>query len=150
MANVGEVMFGALGLEIDGAAQIIFFLFVMGSHILTFSIMMNTLTDHGACTIVFCLVGAILTFLLSLPRTLHNVSYLAIFWGSGTVVTSLLPAFSATLNIIIAFGEQVAFFSIQSELADPGKYPKALYTLETVDPILYLIAVVVYRFAVPP
>lgn len=77
MADAGEVLFGSWGRELIGAAQIVFLVFIMGAHILTFSIMMNTLSDHGACTIIFCFVGACVCFFLTLPRTLHKLSYLA-------------------------------------------------------------------------
>lgn len=50
----------------------------MGSHILTFTIMMNTLTNHGTCTIVFGVVALIVCFVCTLPRTLHKVSYMSI------------------------------------------------------------------------
>lgn len=76
MADAVEVLFGVSGRELVNAFQIIFFIFLMGSHVLTFSIMMNTLTDHAACTILFCVAGAILSFILSLSRKLQEVSYL--------------------------------------------------------------------------
>ena len=76
-------MAGPIGREFFGAAQILFLIFVMGSHILTFSIMMNVLTTHGACTIVFGFVGFIVCLICTLPRTLRNVSYI-IFAYAGT------------------------------------------------------------------
>lgn len=78
MSDAAEILFGAVGREVATVAQITFFIFLMGAHILTFSIMMNTLTDHGACTVIFCLVGAVLCFILTLPRRLEEVSYLGI------------------------------------------------------------------------
>ncbi|CAG8418520.1 unnamed protein product [Penicillium salamii] len=78
MSDAAEILFGAIGREVVTAAQIIFFIFLMGAHILTFSIMMNTLTNHGACTIIFCMVGTILSFVLTLSRRLQEISYLGI------------------------------------------------------------------------
>lgn len=78
MADAGEVLMGPIGREILGAAQLLFLVFIMGSHILTFIVMMNTLTDHGTCSIVFGVAGMILSLLLALPRTLKNVSWLSI------------------------------------------------------------------------
>lgn len=54
MADAGEVLLspiglGAAGREIGGAAQTIFLVFVMGSHILTFTIAMNAITGHATC-----------------------------------------------------------------------------------------------------
>lgn len=127
MADAGEVMAGRIGREILGAAQILFLIFAMGSHILTFSIMMNTITSHGSCTIVFGLVGMIACLIFTLPRTMKNVSYMAIVSfvsilsailitmigvgverpGSGkvdlTVPSNLYTGFGAVTNIIFAY-----------------------------------------------
>lgn len=61
---------------------------------------------------------------------------------------TLLSGFSATLNIIISFAGHLAFFSFQSELAEPKDFSKALVALQVTDTSLYLIAaVVIYRYA---
>lgn len=78
MADAGDVLLGRFGREFMGFAQVIFLIFVMGSHLLTFTVMMNTITEHGTCTIVFGIVGMVLSLALSLPRTLKKVSYLSI------------------------------------------------------------------------
>lgn len=78
MADAGEVMAGAIGREIFGAAQILLLVFNMGSHILTFTIMMNTVSDHRTCTIVFGIIGLIISLIFTLPRKLGDVSYMAI------------------------------------------------------------------------
>ncbi|KAJ5081075.1 hypothetical protein N7456_013313 [Penicillium angulare] len=83
MADVGEVLFAPLGLskfgrEFLGTGQLLFLIFIMASHILTFSVMMNTLTDHGTCSIVFGVVGLIVSFIFALPRTLRKVSWMSV------------------------------------------------------------------------
>ena len=78
MADVGSILLGPIGREIFGAAQMLFLVFVMASHILTFSIMMNTITDHSACSVVFGFVGFVVSVVCTLPRTLKKVSYLSI------------------------------------------------------------------------
>lgn len=83
MADAGEVLFEPIGLgkfgrEFLGTAQLLFLIFVMGSHLLTFTVMMDTLTDHGTCSIVFGIVGPIVSFIFALPRTLLKVSWLSI------------------------------------------------------------------------
>lgn len=80
MGDAGEVMFHPLGLarfgrEFLGTAQLLFLIFVMGSHILTFSVMLDTVTDHGTCSIVFGIVGLVVSFVFALPRTLRKVSW---------------------------------------------------------------------------
>ncbi|MCJ1279136.1 hypothetical protein MMC21_006960 [Puttea exsequens] len=172
MADAGDVMFGPVGREIFGAAQIMFLVFVMGSHILTFSIMMNTVTSHGTCTIVFGITGLIVCLICTLPRTLKNVSYMAIvsFMSIvGAVMITMVgvgvekpgdqkvdvtqkigfaKGFEAVTNIIFAYAGHVAFFSFISELHTPETYPKALYLLQGCDISMYLIvAIVTYRYA---
>ncbi|KAH0555703.1 hypothetical protein GP486_006353 [Trichoglossum hirsutum] len=78
MADAGEVLLGAVGREVFGIAQITFLVFIMGSHVLTFSIMLNVLSNHGACTILFAVIGMIVSIIFSLPRTLKKVSYFSI------------------------------------------------------------------------
>ena len=96
MADAGEVIAGRIGREVFGAGQILFLVFVMGSHILTFSIMMNTVTSHGTCTIVFGLVGMIVCLVFTLPRTLRKVSYMAI--------ASFISILSAVMITMIGVG----------------------------------------------
>ncbi|KAL5364448.1 transmembrane amino acid transporter protein-domain-containing protein [Aspergillus floccosus] len=171
MADAGEVMLGPFGREFLGTAQLLFLIFIMGSHILTFSVMMNTVTDHGTCSIVFGVVGLILSFILTLPRTLKKVSWLSISSfisivaavlitmiaiaiqrpGDGrvdaTVDTSLYKGFLAVTNIVFAYAGHVAFFGFISEMKIPTDYPKTLYMLQFTDTSIYVItAVVIYRY----
>jgi len=85
-----------VGREIFGAAQIVFLIFAMGSHILTFSIMLNTLTNHGTCSIVFGVVGLLLWLVCTLLRTLKKVSYMAI--------VSFISIIAAVLITMIGVG----------------------------------------------
>lgn len=78
MADAGEVLMGPIGREVLGAAQLLFLIFISGSHVLTFGIMLNTLSNHGACTIVFNVIGLIVCFIFTLPRTLLKVSWLSL------------------------------------------------------------------------
>lgn len=78
MADAGEVLLGVVGREVFGAAQTIFLIFTMGSHILTFTIAMNAITGHATCTIVWGIVALVILFIFTLPRTLRKVSYLSI------------------------------------------------------------------------
>lgn len=77
-AGVGEVLLGPWGREIFGAAYVIYCLFCMASHLLTFTIAMNVLTTHATCTIVWGIIGVVIFTILSIPRTLKNVSFLSI------------------------------------------------------------------------
>ncbi|KAJ5555672.1 hypothetical protein N7535_008106 [Penicillium sp. DV-2018c] len=147
MADAGEVIAGKWGREFLGVAQIIFLIFVMASHLLTFTVAMNTITNHGTCSIVFGIVGMIISFICSLPRTLVKMSWLSlvsfasimtsvlivmIAVGSTTptaddvvavVKTDLYHGFSAVCNIVFAFCGHAAFFGLMAELKTPATSP---------------------------
>lgn len=172
MADAGRMLFGRLGQELLGSTQLIFFIFIMGSHVLTFSIMMNALTSHAACTIIFAVVGVIVSLILTLPRRLEDLSYISIISfisivgailttmiGVSKPVTGLNPvalfpthpsfheAFLAVANILFAYAGHAAFFTLFSELKNIEEYPKALAMLQINDIILYTVAaIVIYRF----
>ncbi|RAL12836.1 amino acid transporter [Aspergillus homomorphus CBS 101889] len=174
MADAGEVLFGSFGREFFGTGQLLLVVFIMASHILTFTVAMNTITEHGTCTIVFGVVGMVISFFLALPRTSANVSYLSVvsfisvfaavmivmiavgiqrpYKGALEVTadTSLYKAFLAVCNIVFSFSGHVAFFGFMSELKDPRDYPKSLCLLQGIDTVLYIVtAVVIYVFAGP-
>lgn len=77
LADAGAILMGPFGRELFGLGQILFSIFIMGSHILTFRDMMNTVTEHGTCSIVFSIVGLIICLVLSLPRTIKNLTYVS-------------------------------------------------------------------------
>lgn len=77
MADAGEVMMGKFGRELLGVSQTLFLVFFMASHLLTFTVAMNTITEHGTCSLVFGIVGMIVSFICSLPRTLAGISWLS-------------------------------------------------------------------------
>lgn len=173
IADVGEIFAGAIGREIGGAAQTIFLVFIMGSHILTWTVAMNTITGHATCSIVWGVVAVVILWLMTMPRTLQKVSYFSItafisivsavlitMIGLGiqqpnptvqaTTTIAFVSAFGSVTNIIFAFGGHVAFFTFISELKDPKDFPKALYALQICDITLYIVVgVVVYRYAGP-
>lgn len=85
MADAGEVMFKPwgdkakqVGRELGGAAQTIFLVFSMASHILTWTICFDILTDHTVCNVVWGIVALIVFWIFDLPRTLRNMSYFSI------------------------------------------------------------------------
>lgn len=78
MAEAGEVLLGGFGRELFGTGQLLLIIFVSASHLLTFTVAMNTITEHGTCSIVFGVVGLVLSFVLCLPRTMLNVSWLSL------------------------------------------------------------------------
>ncbi|KAJ5123110.1 hypothetical protein N7448_009207 [Penicillium atrosanguineum] len=172
LADAGEVLMGAFGRELFGIGQLLFSIFIMGSHILTFSVMMNTVTDHGTCTMVFTAVGFVICMVCSLPRTMKNMTYISccsfvsiltaviitmISVGvqdhgysslKATVDTDLYHAFTAVTNIVFAYCAHVAFFGLLAEMREPRDFPKALYMLQTFEIIFYVVAATVIYYYV--
>ncbi|KAJ5354373.1 uncharacterized protein N7496_012806 [Penicillium cataractarum] len=175
MADAGEVLFGPIGLarvgrEFLGTAQLLFLVFIMGSHLLTFTVMMNTLTNHGTCSIVFGVVGLVVSFVFALPRTLRKVSWFSFASfasilaavlitmiaiaiqrpGNGkvdaTTKTSVANGFLAVTNIVFAYAGHVAFFGFISEMQTPTDYPKTLLLLQGTDTCMYVVAAVVIYY----
>jgi len=88
MADAGEIIWGPFGKYLLGAGQVIFLVFICGSHCLTGAIAMNTLTDNVTCKVVWSLVTGVVAFFLTLPRTLDRISYLS-FVSSASILTSV-------------------------------------------------------------
>ncbi|RAH79099.1 amino acid transporter [Aspergillus japonicus CBS 114.51] len=174
MADAGEVLWGSFGRELLGGGLILLLIFVMGSHLLTFSVAMSTMTEHATCSIAFSIVGFAISLLCTLPRTMRGMTLMAIicfisilsaifvvtidlgiinkdhYHATAVHRTDLNKGFLAITNMVFAFAAHAAFFSFISELKHPKDYPKALYLLQTIDTTLYiLVAVLIYYFAGP-
>lgn len=104
--------------------------FVMAAHILSFSIMMNVLTDHATCTIVWTVVGMAVSLLFTMPRTLQGMTGFSYVSSASVLIavficmvgvgvkgthdhvvfnyfnrhTKFYSAFGAVTNIIFAYG----------------------------------------------
>lgn len=85
MGDAGEILMGQFGRELLGTAQLLLLIFIMASHILSFTILMNTITEHGTCTIVFGVVGMFVSFVGALPRTMDKVYLISIVCTFGSV-----------------------------------------------------------------
>ncbi|KAG7135335.1 N amino acid transport system protein like [Verticillium longisporum] len=159
---------GRLFQEIFGWAQVVFQVFVMGSHLLTWTICLNTLTNSSTCTIVWAVVGLAVFWVLNLPRTLKWTSYMSMTSclsitvamlmtlgdvatekpiGSGSIEVArhlgFTGAFLAVTNIAVAFSSHSCFFSVIGEFKNPDDWPKALALLQICDTTLYLLAAIV-------
>lgn len=78
MGDAGELLMGRFGRECLGIGQLLLLIFLMASNIVTFNILMNVLTDHGTCTLVFGVVGLVICFLGALPRTMEKVYWMSV------------------------------------------------------------------------
>lgn len=172
LADAGEILLGPFGRELFGAGQFLFCIFVMGSHILTFRVMMNTVTNHGTCSIVFSVFGMLISLVLCIPRTMRGMiwmsftSFISIFSAvmitmisvsvkehsspiiEATVDSNLYTGFQAVSNIVFAYCAHVAFFGLIAEMESPRDFNKSLIMLQAFEICLYLTAAVVIYFYV--
>lgn len=82
VASVADILahlFGKPGRWMGEIVTNLFLLFTMAAHVVIFSVMLNTLTGHGLCTTVFMAIGAMVSFVATLPRTFKANSWLSIF-----------------------------------------------------------------------
>ncbi|KAL4925234.1 transmembrane amino acid transporter protein-domain-containing protein [Aspergillus undulatus] len=92
MHNIGdatEVMFGKGGREVVGVIYYIYLALVSGAAMLTTSVALNALSDHGACTMIFVAVTCAAAFVLGTGfRSLERVSWLS--WiGVAGIITGI-------------------------------------------------------------
>lgn len=73
-----SVGMGPLFQEVFGWGQVIFQIFIMASHILTWTICLNTLTSSTVCTVVWAVVGLVVFWVCNLPRTLKYTSFMSV------------------------------------------------------------------------
>ncbi|OJJ79968.1 uncharacterized protein ASPGLDRAFT_77366 [Aspergillus glaucus CBS 516.65] len=171
VADAGEILLGPIGRELFFIAHMLYTVFIMASHILTFTVAMNTITDHGTCSLVFGVVGLVISFILSVPRTLKRMTWLSLASFASiiaavfvtmiavgvqnhvssfkvTAQTSLVNAFTSVSNVVFAYASHNTFFNMMAELEDYRDYPKALALLQSIDICLYLVtAIVIYLYA---
>ncbi len=102
-ADAGEIVFGfwgygAIGRELFGTAAILSFIFIQAAHILTFSVMMNVLTGHATCSIVFGILGTVISIAMTMGRKLQGVAY----WS----VVSFVSIVAAILLVMVDVGKK--------------------------------------------
>lgn len=144
MGCAGQVLFGKWGGIVVGWGQFLFYIFVMGSHILTFAICMNTITGHGACTIVWMLVGTILSLVCTLPRTLKHLSYYS--------VASFISIIGAVMVTMIAVGISKPAMQAAKLPGDSGSLSFRLWPSDDVTFIQGFLAIsnIVFAYAGHP
>lgn len=66
--------------------------FIQGLHILVITRYLNTMSHHALCTVVFAVIGVIVCWIVSLPRTFNTLSWLALASAFFTFVSVILAA----------------------------------------------------------
>jgi len=81
VCDIGRMLFGGSDLAYNATA-VMFILnntFIQGLHCIVGAKLLNTLSGSARCTIIFSMVSAIACFIVSLPRTLSQLSGLGTF-----------------------------------------------------------------------
>ncbi|KAH7239908.1 transmembrane amino acid transporter protein-domain-containing protein [Fusarium redolens] len=165
--DVGQLIFGRTGKELLAFAFMGQYVMTAGSAMLSLSIGLNALSEHGACTAIFVAVAFILVFVLSSIRTLGRITWLAIIgvvaiigrsptapqnveWKSDYKLfanPTFPQAISAVSSIIFAYAGTGAFFPIIPEMRNPRLYTRALALCQTVVTVIYLVVgIIVYYY----
>lgn len=63
--------------EVFGWAQTVLQVFLLGGHILMWTICMNTLTNSTVCTVAWAAIGMFVFWLFNIPRTLKYTSWMS-------------------------------------------------------------------------
>ncbi|KAG6267683.1 hypothetical protein E4U47_005131 [Claviceps purpurea] len=142
MADMARVV-GGIPLEIIfGICLLVKICFTCGSATVTISIALNTLSSHGACTVVFAAVAAMALRVFP-PKTAPAG------WDKTLRLVgrpSLTEGVNAVLKVCYAYAGNVGVVSYMAEMRDPGRdFAPALTLLQVFSVVLYLVtAVAVY------
>ncbi|KAF2417522.1 putative amino acid transporter [Tothia fuscella] len=63
---------------------------LIGFHVLTGAKILNTLSDHSLCTVIFLVIVTLIGIIMSLPRTLNHVSFMSMFSAAAMGLAILL------------------------------------------------------------
>ncbi|KAG5990365.1 hypothetical protein E4U52_004649 [Claviceps spartinae] len=166
MADMARVV-GEIPFEIIfGICLVVKICFTCGSATVTISIALNTLSSHGACTVVFAAVAAIACWLLCLPRQFKFVAKVGLPSTLSILVAVLIVIISLRVSppkaappgmvggqqdtqVCYAYAGNVGFVSYVAEMRDPGRdFGPALTLLQVFSVMLYLVtAVAIYCLA---
>lgn len=179
MAGVGELLFAhfgprwaVAGRRLFGVCADLVLIFIMAAHVISFDLMMHALVPFEVCQIIWMVVGTIIQFVGTLPRTMKSTSWLsagsslcvliAIIMVMADVgnnnpratsggelrmvgIASFVPIMLALLNIVTSYTGHVAYLTMASELKEPKDFKKSLFLqMGTATALYTLVAIVVY------
>ncbi|WVQ75333.1 hypothetical protein IAR50_004950 [Cryptococcus sp. DSM 104548] len=101
ICDIAAILFPAIpriAFEVAAIMLLLNNIFLVGFHAFTGAKILNTLSDDGACTVVFQAVTAIIGIIVSLPRTLNHVSTLSIISASAMAIAILLSLIFAGIE----------------------------------------------------
>lgn len=92
ICDFGYYIFGKsrIAYEFTGFMLLANNILLIGFHVLTGAKILNTLTDHSLCTVVFSIIIMLMGIVLSIPRTLRHVSFMSMFSAACMGIAILL------------------------------------------------------------
>lgn len=78
-ADCGEMIAGRVGREVMAFGSVLILIFIMAAHVLSFAIAVSAMVGSSKRALLFSVAGLLVSFVLALPRTYKNVSYVSIF-----------------------------------------------------------------------
>ncbi|CBQ73658.1 related to neutral amino acid permease [Sporisorium reilianum SRZ2] len=92
ICDIGYQIFGKskIAYELTAIALVLNNVFIMGLHTLTGSEILNTLSEHGTCSLVFSLVVMVASILLTLPRKLEQLTSIGIISAVSMFISIML------------------------------------------------------------
>jgi hypothetical protein len=114
IADFGYFAFGKsrLAYEFSSAMLLANNVLLVGFHVLTGAKIINTLSDHSMCTVIFSVIVTIMGVVMSIPRTLKHVSFMSMFSAACMGIAILLFLVYAGIEVAPGYGYN-------------GTYPKA-------------------------
>lgn len=164
--------------EVVSILFIVQMIFYTASPTVTLSIVLNAISDHATCTVVFIFVATAFCYLLSVPRTFKFVSFMGIpnaisvLCATGVVLISLAiagparapegwernirafgdPSFGDALNaclrIMYSYAANVVFVSFFAEMIDPIRDFNFCLTILELGSIFLYTAVAVVFYCI--
>lgn len=93
IGDAAQLLFGKAGREFIGIIYYIYVTLVAGAGMLTVSVALNTLSEHGTCTMVFLGVTCAATFLVgTVFRSLEKVSWISWIGVAGIIISIWIVA----------------------------------------------------------
>ncbi|OCL05071.1 hypothetical protein AOQ84DRAFT_345317 [Glonium stellatum] len=92
ICDFGFYVFGKsrIAYEFSGFMLLANNILLIGFHVLTGAKVLNTLSDHSLCTVIFSVIATLMGIVMSIPRTLKNVSFMSIFSATCMGIAILL------------------------------------------------------------
>ncbi|OCK75287.1 putative amino acid transporter [Lepidopterella palustris CBS 459.81] len=92
ICDFGYYVFGKsrIAYEFSGFMLLANNILLIGFHVLTGAKVLNTLSDHSLCTVIFSVIATLMGTVMSLPRTLNHVSFMSIFSAACMGIAILL------------------------------------------------------------